>query len=172
MTSRISLSGAAVVVMTLALLSVFSGRASAQTPLGPPSGLGVGVFIPNNDWAKQGGDTQFAADFKYNFMGIPLTDTRTVLDIGYEGGTHNGTHSYIVPLTLGETLGLGGGVLGKPYVGAGAGGYYIDQSHSSVTTRLGAYISAGYKFTALFAEARYQWVDKGDGLTLNVGLTF
>ena len=172
MNFKSTLCGAAAVVAMLALLLGAVGSASAQTPLGPPSGIGAGVFLPNTDWAKKGGDSQLALDLRYNFMGIPLTDTRTVLDLGYEGGSHSGSHSTIVPLTIGEYFGSGSPTSGMPYIGAGVGAYYIDQSAASVTTRFGGYVAAGYTLSALFAEAKYQFLDKGNGTTLEVGLMF
>jgi len=169
MNFKFSLAGALTVVMAITLVAVVSDRASAQLP-GLPGGIGVGAYVPTSSWAKQGGDTQVAVDLRYNFPGAPLTPTKTVMELSYEGGNGTG-HSTIVPLTIGETFG-NGTIPGLPYFGLGAGAYYIDQSGSSVTTRLGGYASLGYRFTLLFAELKYQYADKAEGWLGTVGLSF
>lgn len=170
MVSRLSFAGALVALVAAASLLASCRSASAQTFLGPPSGISAGVFIPSDGKAKQGGNTQFNADLRYSFTGIPMVNSRTLVDLGYEGGSDNG-HSTIVPLTIGEYFGSGK-VGSSPYIGGGIGGYYMDQSGESATGRFGGYVAAGWRWTALFVEAKYQIVHQGDGLLLNVGVQF
>jgi len=157
-------------VALVTLMFALPDVARSQTLIGPPSGVGLGIFAPNDNRAKQGGDTQLNAELRYSFIGIPLTNSRTLVDLGYEGGRDNG-HSTIIPLTIGEYFG-DGKIGGSPYVGAGVGGYYFDQSGSSATERIGGYLAAGYRFTIAFFEAKYQVVNDGTGVLLDAGVTF
>ena len=157
-------------VALLTLIFALPDVARSQTLIGPPSGFGIGIFAPTDSRAKQGGDTQLNAELRYSFIGIPLTNSRTLVDLGYEGGRDNG-HSTIIPLTIGEYFG-DGKIGGSPYIGAGVGGYYFDQTGSSTTARIGGYLAAGYRFTIAFIEAKYQVVNKGNGLLLDAGITF
>jgi len=141
--------------------------------------LSVGAYWPSSDDAKRGGATQIDADLRYH---VPVKDNpitvphSTVLDIGVQAGSKDGKHNTIIPITIGEELGLNNKsplATGNAYVGAGVGAYVINQSGISTATRLGGYVDVGYNATqAVFVEGKYQWVDHGSGPMLNLGYRF
>ncbi|HEY3330906.1 MAG TPA: hypothetical protein VGK19_12840 [Capsulimonadaceae bacterium] len=160
-----------------ALGTLTAGAASAQSlpVVGPPNGIAAGVFIPSSAAAKDAGTNQFTAELRYGLPGVPLTPTRTVVAVGYEGGSKNGNSSTIIPLTIAEYYGTGQFSPlspSKPYVGAGSGIYFGKRTGKGTTTNLGGFIAAGYNFTVLFAEAKYQFVKDGNGFVFNLGLRF
>jgi hypothetical protein len=162
---------AALFSMTAVGFSSVKANADSLPLVGPPNGFSVGTFFPASDKAKQGGNSQFSAELRYGLPSISPIGTRIVSTLGYEGGSDNGKHSTIVPLTIGAFVGSGS-FPSQPYFGGGFGIYYADQSGEGVGTRGGGYIGAGYRFSYLYAEARYQFVSGADGALLSVGLTF
>jgi len=169
--------------LAIAMSAGLATSANAADPkipgLGGPTSLSVGAYWPSSDDAKRGGSTQIDADLRYH---VPVKDNpitvphSTVLDIGIQAGSKNGNHNTIIPITIGEELGLNNKsplATGNGYVGAGVGAYVLNQSGLSTATRLGGYVDAGYNFTqAVFVEGKYQWVDHGSGPMLNVGYRF
>jgi hypothetical protein len=170
--------------LTIAMAVGLSTSANADGPaipgLGGPTSISVGAFWPTSDDAKDaGGSTQFDANLRYH---IPVKDNpltvpaRTFLNVGVQAGSKDGNHSTIVPITVGEEIGLDNRsplAPGNGYLGAGVGAYILNQSGFSTATRLGGFVNAGYNFTSsVFAEADYQFVDHGDGPMVNVGFRF
>jgi len=167
-------------MMMSAGLTTSANAADPKIPgLGGPTSLSVGAYWPSSDDAKRGGSTQIDADLRYH---VPVKDNpitvphSTVLDIGVQAGSKDGKHNTIIPITIGEELGLNNKsplATGNGYVGAGVGAYVINQSGISTATRVGGYVDAGYNFTqAVFVEGKYQWVDHGSGPMLNLGYRF
>ena len=179
--------------MTLRKLGAFSAfvgllgtvAATAQAAPGPalpiigsPNGIEAGVFIPSSGAAKSaGGNTQYDVEFHY---GLPIpnpTPLRVVLGVGVETGSKSGSHSTVVPVTAGGQIGLGGGV----YAGAGVGYYFINQHRNSsftdqlgTTNKVGGYGELGYALPSglLTISAKYQAVQRADGVVVAVGLHF
>ena len=171
----------AVAAMIAAGLGAYSTAAHAQTlPIvGAPSSIQIGGFFPNSGDAKdRGGNTQLSADFRYHFP-VPLqslTPTRTFFDVGVQTGAKDGNHSTIIPITIGESVGLTGQspeASGTPYAAAGVGAYILNQSGFSTATRIGGFGELGYNINnAVYVNARYQFVDHGNGPSVNVGFRF
>ena len=169
--------------VAIALTSGLARSANAADPkipgLGGPTAVSVGAYWPKDDDAKRGGSTQIDGDLRYH---VPVKDNpitvphSTVLSVGVQAGSKGGRHNTIIPITIGEELGLNNKsplATGNGYVGAGVGAYIINQSGISTAARLGGYVSAGYNFSpAVFGEAKYQFVDHGSGPLLNVGYRF
>lgn len=163
----------------VALVAGTTSAAHAQG-IGGPTSLSVGGFWPSSGQAKyDGGTTQIDADLRWH---VPVHDNpitmpaRTVLDVGVEAGADHGNHDTIVPVTIGEDLGLNNKSPLAPnnaYVGVGVGAYFENMSGLSSQARLGGYVSVGYNFThAVFLEGKYQWAQDADGPMLNVGYRF
>ncbi len=146
--------------------------------LGGPNAVSAGVFLPSSGAAKSaGGSTQLDIEFHY---GLPVpnpTPLRVVLGVGVETGSKSGGHSTIVPVTAGGQIALGGGV----YAGAGVGYYFLNQHRNSsfadqlsTSTRFGGYGELGYSAAGglVTVSAKYQAVQRGDGVALAVGLHF
>lgn len=159
---------------------MFAARpASAQAlPLvGSPTGLYVGGFFPSGDAQKRGGSSQLAAELRYAFpVSVPLTPTRTVISLGAEFGSKHGNHNTIVPVTIAEYVGLNGhspySAL-TPYAGAGVGAYFLNQSGISTKTQIGGFGALGYNLAlGFFIEAKYQFVQHGNGALVGVGFRF
>jgi len=100
-----------------------------------------------------------------------------VFSVGVETGSKSGGHSTIIPLTAGAQIGLGGGV----YAGAGVGYYFLNQHRNSnftdqlsTSTRVGGYAELGYALPTglLTVSAKYQAVQRGDGVVVALGLHF
>jgi hypothetical protein len=168
--------------LAIAMTAGLSTAANAQGPsaLGGPTAISVGAYWPNSDEASHaGGSTQIDADLRYH---IPVKDnpitipSRTILEAGVEAGASHGNHNTIIPVTIGEEFGMNQKsplATNNGYVGAGVGVYFMNQSGLSSAARLGGYVSAGYNFTpSVFGEAKYQWVDHGNGPLVNVGYRF
>ncbi len=179
--------------MTLRKLGAFSAfigllgtvAAAAQAAPGPalpiigsPNGIEAGVFIPSSGAAKSaGGNTQYDIEFHY---GLPIpnpTPLRVVLGAGVETGSKSGSHSTVVPVTAGLQVGVGGGV----YAGAGVGYYFLNQRSDSnnlslldTTQKVGGYGELGYALPGglLTLSAKYQAVQRADGVVVAVGLHF
>lgn len=147
--------------------------------VGSPSAASLGVFVPSDSDAKdKGGASQLAVNFQY---GLPLIGSlgplsHTVIGLGVQTGSQGGAHSTVIPLTISQLFGGGNGSpteAGNFYYGIGAGLYFLNQSDISVATRIGGQAQAGYNFTsALFADAKYQFVDHANGLVVSVGGRF
>jgi len=146
--------------------------------LGSPNAITAGVFIPSSGAAKSaGGTTQLDVEFHY---GLPIpnpTPLRVVLGVGVETGSKSGSHSTVVPVTAGVQFGLGAGV----YVGAGAGYYFLNQHRNNsgldqlgTSTRVGGYGELGYSLPGglLTLSAKYQAVQRADGVVVSAGLHF
>ena len=161
----------------LVAAAISAGAASAQSlPLvGPPNGIAVGDFVPSSSSAKAGGSSQLSAELRYGLPGVPLTPTRTVITAGYQGGSKDGYTSTIIPLTITEYFGTGNFSpfkASQPYVGAGTGVYFINQTGKSNKTAIGGSLVAGYNFSIIFAEAQYQYVPNGNGFVFSLGARF
>lgn len=172
--------GGLAIALTVALSTSARADGPAIPGLGGPTSLSVGGFWPSSGDAKDsGGSTQIDANLRYH---IPVKDNpltvpaRTFLNVGVEAGAKDGNHNTIIPITVGEELGLDNKsplASGNGYVGAGVGAYIMNQSGLSTATRLGGFVNAGYNFTSqVFAEADYQWVNHGNGALVNVGFRF
>jgi hypothetical protein len=168
-----------------ALTLTFGLAAAAQAAPGPalpilgsPNAITAGVFIPSSGAAKlAGGTTQLDLEFHY---GLPIpnpTPLRAVFSVGVETGSKSGSHSTVVPVTAGGQIGLGAGV----YAGAGVGYYFLNQHQNSNTldqlgtsTRIGGYGELGYSLPGglLTISAKYQAVQRADGVVLSAGLHF
>lgn len=159
-------------------LPAYAAPGPALPLLGGPNAITAGVFIPSSGAAKSaGGSTQFDVEFHY---GLPIpnpTPLRVVLGIGVETGSKSGSHSTVVPVTAGAQIGLGGGV----YAGAGVGYYFLNQHRNSsltdqlsTSTRFGGYAELGYGLSGglVTVSAKYQAVQRADGVILAVGLHF
>jgi len=146
--------------------------------LGSPNAITAGVFIPSSGAAKSaGGNTQLDVEFHY---GLPIpnpTPLRVVLGVGVETGSKSGSHSTVVPVTAGAQFGLGGGL----YVGGGVGYYFLNQHRNgsivdqlSTTQKVGGYGELGYSLPGglLTLSAKYQAVQRADGLVVSAGLHF
>jgi hypothetical protein len=171
--------------LALFALGTFSLGTAAQAAPGPalpliggPNAITAGVFLPSSGAAKSaGGTSQFDVEFHY---GLPIpnpTPLRIVLGLGVETGSKSGSHSTVVPLTAGGQIGLGGGV----YAGAGVGYYFLNQRRNNdtldqlgTTQKVGGYGELGYSFAGGLAtvSAKYQAVQRADGVVLAVGLHF
>ncbi len=164
--------------------ALFGGPAHADVPgpalpiLGGPNALTVGAFIPSSGAAKSaGGNTQLDVEFHY---GLPIpnpTPLRVVLGVGVETGSKSGSHSTVVPVTAGAQIGLGAGV----YAGAGVGYYFLNQHRNGnaldqlgTSTRVGGYGELGYNLPGglLTLSAKYQAVQRADGVIVSAGLHF
>jgi|SRR3569833_346957 len=166
-------------LLTVGLAHPANAAGPAIPGLGGPTALTVGGYWPSDNDAKRGGTTQLNADLRYH---VPVKDNpitvphSTVLAVGVEAGSKDGNHNTIIPITIGEELGLDNKsplAINNGYVGVGVGAYVMNQSGISTATRLGGYVSAGYNFTqSVFAEGKYQFVDHGSGPMLNVGFRF
>jgi hypothetical protein len=167
----ITTAAAALILLCGSALGTSQARADSLPLAGPPDGFAVGAFVPESSKAKQGGSTQFTGELHYGLPTIPFFGGNLVSTLGYEGGNHNG-HSTIVPLTIGAYFGSGEAGQPIPYIGGGVGAYYIDQSGAGTKIRGGGYVAAGYKFSYLFAEARYQFLQDGNGFMFDVGTHF
>jgi len=125
---------------------------------------------------RKGGSIQAAAELRYGLPSVPLTPTRTVLSVGAEWGSRNGSHSLIVPLTVAEYAGLNGkspSSAGTPYAGAGIGYYLLQQSGFGNRAEVGGFGALGYNFPfGLFVEGKYQVVSRGNGALFSLGLRF
>lgn len=158
-----------------------SAPVHAQTlPIvGGPTSLQVGGFFPNSSDAKdRGGSTQLNADLRYH-LPVPLqsaTPSETFFDLGVQTGAKDGKHSTVIPLTVGELVGLSGqspDAAGAAYAGAGVGVYFLNQSGLSTAARIGGFGELGYNINSrLFVDARYQFVDHADGPSANIGFRF
>ena len=100
-----------------------------------------------------------------------------MLGVGVETGSKSGSHSTVVPVTAGLQVGVGGGV----YAGAGVGYYFLNQHRNnsltdqlSTSTRVGGYAELGYALPGGLAtiSAKYQAVQRADGVIVSVGLHF
>ncbi len=170
--------------LALAGLGLTAAMAAHAAPgpalplLGGPNAISAGVFLPSSGAAKTGGgSTQLDVEFHY---GLPLpnpTPLRVVLGVGVETGSKSGGHSTVVPVTAGVQIGLGGGV----YAGAGAGYYFLNQHRNndianqlSTSTRFGGYGELGYSLPSglITVSAKYQAVQRADGVVVAVGLHF
>lgn len=165
------------------IFALFAGTAQAAPGpglpiIGSPNAISAGVFIPSSGAAKSaGGTTQYAVEFHY---GLPIpnpTPLRVVLGVGVETGSKSGSHSTVVPVTAGGEISLGAGV----YAGAGVGYYFLNQHDNSNTlnqlgtsTRVGGYGELGYNLPGglLSVSAKYQAVQRADGVVLTAGLHF
>ena len=162
-------------IAAFALLGSATAEAQSLPLVGPPSGVSVGVFTPSSSEAKNAGTSQLAVEARYGLPGVPLTPTRTVFAVGYEGGSKSGSSSTIVPVTIAEYYGSGNFspfAPSRPYVGIGTGAYYENQSGQSSKVNFGGFVAVGYNLSILFAEAKYQLVSRGNGATFSVGLRF
>lgn len=146
--------------------------------IGGPNAISAGVFLPSSGAAKSaGGATQLDVEFHY---GLPIpnpTPLRVVLGVGVETGSKSGSHSTVVPVTAGGQIGLGAGV----YAGAGIGYYFLNQRRNSstldqlgTTSEVGGYGELGYSLPGglVTVSAKYQAVQRADGVVLAVGLHF
>ena len=164
------------------LLGALAPAARAQLgpslPLiGAPNAITAGVFIPSSGAAKSaGGNTQLDVEFHY---GLPVpnpTPLRVVLGVGVETGSKSGSHSTVVPVTAAGQIGLGGGV----YAGAGVGYYFLNQRRNTgldrlgTTSKVGGYGELGYARPGglVTLSAKYQAVQRADGVVLTAGLHF
>ena len=164
-------------------LGIFGGMAQAAPGpglpiIGSPNAISAGVFIPSSGAAKSaGGTTQYDVEFHY---GLPIpnpTPLRVVLGVGFETGSKSGGHSTVVPVTAGGEVGLGAGV----YAGAGVGYYFLNQHRDgnafddlSTSAVVGGYGELGYNLPGglVSLSAKYQAVQRADGVVLTVGLHF
>jgi outer membrane protein W len=156
-------------------LSTHTASAQSLPVVGPPSGFAIGDFQPASSAAKAAGKNQLNAELRYGLPGVPLTPTRSVIAVGYQHGSSNGNSSTVVPLTFTEYYGTGNWSpfsASKPYVGAGTGVYFINQSGKSSKAALGGAFSIGYNFSILFAEAQYQIVPNANGFVFDIGARF
>ena len=172
---------ASVVLAGLSLTLVTSAQAApgpALPILGSPNTITAGVFLPSSGAAKAGGgSTQFDVEFHY---GLPIpnpTPLKVVLGVGVETGSKSGGHSTVVPVTAGGQIGLGGGV----YAGAGVGAYFLNQHRNgaafddlTTSTLFGGYGELGYSLPTglLTVSAKYQAVERADGVVVALGLHF
>ena len=169
---------AAVLTLCAAVRPVQAAPGPALPLLGGPNAITAGVFLPSSGAAKSaGGSTQLDVEFHY---GLPVpnpTPLRVVLGVGVETGSKSGSHSTVVPVTAGGQIGLGGGV----YAGLGVGYYFLNQHRNSTfsdqlstSTRFGGYGELGYTLPTglLTVSAKYQAVQRADGVVLAVGLHF
>jgi len=134
---------------------------------------------PNSaDASDRCGATQLAGEFRYqlpvpNPLDVPA---RTVATLGIETGARHGNHSTIIPVTIGEMVGLSHtspNAAGTAYAGAGVGVYFENQSGISTAARIGGYAVIGYNINGMtYVDAKYQFVDHGDGPLVQVGLRF
>jgi len=162
-----------------AAMGPMAANAQSLPVIGGPSSISAGIFAPTSDDAKHGGGkTQFDANFRYtlpvpNPLDVPA---RTVLDLGVQTGARDGKHSTVVPITVGEVVGLSGkspNAAGEGYAGVGVGAYIINQSGLSTATRLGGFGELGYNInSSFFVDARYQFVQHANGPLFNVGYRF
>ena len=166
-----------------ALLGTLGAITTAQAAPGPaipllggPNSVSAGVFVPSGGDAKVGGNTQFAVEFRYG-LPIPLpTATRTVIALGVETGSKNGSHSTVIPVSIGQIASVGYGF----YAGGGVGYYFINQHRNSntldtlkTTHQAGAYGEVGYSLAdTIFVNAKYQFVSHANGLMVTAGLHF
>ncbi len=147
--------------------------------VGGPSAIAAGLFSSTSrDGSHNGGSSQFAGEFRYtvpvpNPLSVP---TRTVITLGVQTGAHNGNHSTVIPLTAIQEVSLNGTsptAAGSVYAGAGPGLYLLNQSGISSALRLGGQAEIGYNITsAVFVDARYQFVDHASGVNVMGGLRF
>ena len=170
--------------LAFAGLSLSAAMSASAAPgpdlpiLGSPNTITAGVFLPSSGAAKSaGGSIQLDIEFHY---GLPIpnpTPLKAVFSVGVETGSKSGGHSTIIPLTAGAQIGLGGGV----YAGAGVGYYFLNQHRNSnftdqlsTSTRVGGYAELGYALPTglLTVSAKYQAVQRGDGVVVALGLHF
>lgn len=169
------------ILVPLVAIAMTAGLSTAANAgIGGPTSLSVGAFWPSSDDASStGGGTQLNADLRYhvpaknNTLNVP---SRTVFDVGIEAGATDGAHSTIVPVTIGEEIGLSNQsplAVNNGFLGAGIGVYFVDQSFITSSAELGGYVNAGYNISAsTFVEGKYQFADHGDGPMLDVGFRF
>lgn len=175
--------GIAAAALVTSLLGLGTAAQAAPGPslpiAGSPGSVEVGVFLPSSGEAKDnGGNTQFSGFFNYT-LPVPLqssTPTTTEISLGVETGSRSGDHYTTIPLTATELVSLTGqspNAAGAVYAGAGIGAYFINGSGLSSEVRFGGQAQLGYNITsAIFLDARYQFVQNADGLTADVGLRF
>jgi hypothetical protein len=170
-------------VAAVAALSLVSPAQAAPGPavpgIGGPTSISIGGFFPgSHDATDRGGSTQFVGEFRYtlpvpNPLDVP---TRTVASLGVETGARDGKHSTVIPITIGEEVGLNKtspSAGGQPYAGGGLGVYVINQDGISTATRIGGYLVLGYNVnSSVYVDAKYQFVDHADGPLVQVGLRF
>jgi len=174
--------GVAALVAAAALVLAVTAQAApgpAIPGIGGPSSISVGGYFPNSaDASDRGGATQLAGEFRYqlpvpNPLDVPA---RTVATLGIETGARHGNHSTIIPVTIGEMVGLSHtspNAAGTAYAGAGVGVYFENQSGISTAARIGGYAVIGYNINGMtYVDAKYQFVDHGDGPLVQVGLRF
>ena len=146
--------------------------------VGGPSSFSAGVYLPSSGEAKDSGNTQLNLNYRYtlpveNELDVPA---RTVLDLGAQIGATHGKHNTIIPVTVGEVIGLNGkspAATGNAFAGVGVGAYFMNQSGLSSAVRLGGYGELGYNISdSLFVDGRYQFVQHGNGAMINLGYRF
>ena len=184
MNIRINARALAALVTSLALAAPAAAAPGPPLPvLGSPTGLSAGAFFPTSGAAKAGGSTQLDIEFRY---AIPLpnpTPLLPVVGLGVETGSRSGNRSTVVPLTAGLLVGLNGlspNAGGSIFAGGGVGVYFLNHHRSGsglnqlgTSTRFGGYGELGYNLTGLvFVDAKYQIVDRANGVSASVGLRF
>jgi hypothetical protein len=168
----------ALLSVSLAVGAQSFAHAQAVPSLISPSAVSAGLFLPSSSDAKNaGGSSELYLDAQYGLpVNIPFTPTRTVVSIEGEFGTHDGQHSNIIPLTVGEYFGGAGKspfALHNFYGAVGAGFYLENIGSDSSSGAIGGYAAVGYNFAlTFFVQAKYQIVRSANGPIVSVGTRF
>ena len=184
---------------TVALLALFgtalsvgfSAGASAQSaaPAEKPITLKLGVFLPSGSRIKNAAsDTWFSAGLEYALVPKPGEEAAAssllpLAYLDYAGSNRNGVNARYIGVGPGFRYNLaapGSGTL-IPYVGAGAGAYFLHGSglgSSSSKTQFGYRLNAGVEFNQAYVfEINYTDASKlGStrigGFNIQVGAKF
>ncbi len=157
--------------------------ASEQPPIVTVRG---GVYFPFNSRLKaNSGKTFYGGGLDYRIQGQPGV-TRTELSVDYIERSSGGNTIRIIPVTVGQfALQLGQGTV-HPYVGFGAGAYFVhenlpdnnDIQQNTNKVAIGGYVGAGLDLPSnLMVEARYHLIEKvgtyePSGLQVMAGIRF
>lgn len=146
----------------------------------------AGAFLPFNSQMKDNvGKIFYGGGLDYIIHREP-TVSRTEVSVDYIERSSGGNDARIIPLTIGQFMLHGSSGEVTPYLGFGAGAYFIHQSGLDASgarendnkTAIGGYIAAGLDLPDnLIVEARYHIIQKvglynSSGLQLMAGIKF
>lgn len=174
------------------ILSVgFSAGASAQSaaPAEKPITLKLGVFLPSGSRLKNAAsDTWFSAGAEYALVPKPGEETAAssflpLAYVDYAGSNRNGVNARYIGVGPGFRYNLAapGSSTLIPYVGAGAGAYFLHGSglgSSSSKTQFGYRLNAGvelnqaYLFEVNYTDANTLGSTRFGGFNIQVGAKF
>lgn len=168
-----------------------SSGASAQsaTPAEKPITLKLGVFLPSGSRLKNAAsDTWFSAGLEYALVPKPDAETAApgflpLAYVDYAGSNRHGVNARYIGVGPGFRYNLAapGSSTLIPYVGAGAGAYFLHGSglgSSSSKTQFGYRLDAGVEFSqAYLFEVNYTDANKlgstrVGGFNIQVGAKF